>query len=82
MWRESYGPVAVDVVVEGQLLILQYSSLCKNAHSHPVPNGPFCDVAIGVAAVVRESPDPTFFGCVDELRVAPQFSARKKTDND
>ena len=73
--REFHEPVSVNVVVERQLLVLQYGPLGKNPHSHLVANGPFCDIAIGVATVVCESPDPAFFSRVDELHVAPLFSA-------
>ena len=78
MQKEAHRPVSIDVVVERQLLVLQYSPLGKNPHSHSVPDGPFCNETIGVAAVVCKPPDPAFLGRVDELRVARLYLALKK----
>lgn len=65
--RRPHPPVSIDIVVESELLVLQYGPLGKDSHSHSIPNGPFCDVTVGVAAVVRESPDSALLGGVDKL---------------
>lgn len=59
--------VPVDVIVEGQLLVLLNIALCKDAHAHPLAYSPFRNVAVGVAAVVGKAPDAAVLGCVDEL---------------
>ena len=63
----SVVSVAVYVVVEGELLALEDVSFCKDAHPHPLADDPLCDVAVWVAAVVREPTDPALLGRVEEL---------------
>jgi hypothetical protein len=69
MREVPHPPVSIDVVVERQFLVLRDSPLGKDPHPYSIPDGPFCNVAIRVTAVVREPPDPTLLGCVDELHV-------------
>lgn len=69
------APVAVDVVVERELLVLLDGALGKDAHAHLAPDGPLCDDAVWVARVVEEPPLAALLGCVDELRHARRASA-------
>lgn len=68
--RGFHQPVSIDVVIEGQFFVLRYDPLGKDPHSHSIPDGPFCDVAVGVATVIREPPDAAFLSRVDELQAA------------
>ena len=72
-----HQPVSVDVVVEGQLLVPTDGPLGENSHSNSVPDGPFCDVAVGITAVVCEPSDPAFLCRVDELHAAPYLAPIK-----
>lgn len=74
MRREIHQPVSIDVVIEGQLLVPTDGPLGENPHSNSVPDGPFCDVAVGIAAVVCEPSDPAFLRRVNELHVAPHLA--------
>ena len=66
---KSYSPVAVDVIVERELLVLLDRAIRKYAHSDVLSDGPFCDEAVRVTGMVREPADTTAFRRVDELVV-------------
>ena len=66
---KSHSPVAVDVIVERELLVLLDRAIRKYAHSDVLSDGPFCDEAIRVTGMVREPADTTAFRRVDELVV-------------
>lgn len=60
-------PVAINVVIEGQLLILLNVTFCENSHPNMLSNRPLGDVAIGTTAMIGEAPDPSALRCVDKL---------------
>ena len=60
-------PITINVVVEGDFLVLRNIPLGIDAHTHPRPNRPFCHITVRVTAVIRESPNATTSGRVDEL---------------
>lgn len=70
----SSAPIAIDIVVEGELLVLLDVSLGEDAHAHTVADRPLRDVAVGGAGMVREASDAATLGCVDEL--APKGEIR------
>lgn len=47
-WTGS-APIAIDVVVEGELLMLLDIPLGEDAHAHPVADRPLRDIAVGGA---------------------------------
>jgi len=61
------APISIDVVVEGQFLILQYMPLREDAHAHKLANCPFSDVAVGITTMVCESTNSSTLCGVDEL---------------
>ena len=70
MRPESNGyklPIAVHVVVEGQFLVHLDIAFREDAHPDVVPHSPFSDVAIGIATVICEAPDPTTLRRINEL---------------
>ena len=69
--HESWNaPIAVDVVVERQLLVSLDIPLGEDAHPHMVPHCPLRHIAVGVTAVVREPPNASAFGRIDKLAQA------------
>jgi hypothetical protein len=60
-------PVAIDVIVESELLVLLDHAVREYAHSDVLSDGPLCDVAVWVAGMVREPTDATALCRVDEL---------------
>lgn len=73
-----YIPITIDVVVEGQLLVLPDQSFRENAHPNMVSNGPLGHITIGIAAVVGESTNPTALRCVDELSPSLSHSGAQR----
>jgi hypothetical protein len=74
--RESRGiggkgrrntPIAVHIIIKCQLFVLLDIAFGEDAHTDILANSPFRDVAVGIAAVVCEAPDPPVLRCVDEL---------------
>lgn len=65
--------ISVDVVVEGQFLVLLDQAVRKDAHSNPVANGPLCDIAVRITTVVSEPTDTTALSCVDVLQTYAQY---------
>ena len=61
------SPVTINVVIEGQLLILLNVTFCENSHPNVMSNRPLRDVAIGTTAMIGEAPDPSTLRCVDKL---------------
>jgi hypothetical protein len=61
------SPIAVDVVVESQLLALENIAFGENSHPHAFAHDPFGDIAIWVTRVIEESGLTAPFGCVDIL---------------
>ena len=61
-------PITVDVVVEGQLLVLLDCAICEDAHPDAVADCPLCDIAVRVATVVGEPADSTALSGVDVLQ--------------
>ena len=61
------SPVAIDVIVKSELLVLLYRAAGEYAHSNVLSDGPLCDVAVWVAGMVREPTDTTALCRVDEL---------------
>lgn len=84
------APVAIDIVVEGELFVLLDVALCKDAHAHLAPHGPLRHDAVRVARVVQE---PTFAallrrvdklskaGSVSNLIALPKRRKRRKKDS-
>ena len=68
--QKSYSPIPIHIIIKRQLFILLHIPLRKDPHPYFRADGPFRDVAVGVAGVVREAADPAAFGGVDELQVA------------
>lgn len=66
--RESFIPIAIDVVVERQLLPLLDWAVGEDAHPDVVSNSPLRHIAVGIAAVVGEPADTATFRSVDILR--------------
>lgn len=64
---EGYVPVAINVVVECQLLILLDIAMGKDAHAHVLPHRPLSHIAIRIAAVISKSTDAATFGGIDKL---------------
>ena len=62
-----YVPISIHVVVERELLILLYPTLGEDAHPDSLSYSPFCDITIRRAGMIREAPDATPLGCVDEF---------------
>ena len=63
--RRADGRVCSDA--PGELFILLDIPLGKYAHAHFGADGPFCDVAVWIAAVVRETPFAPALRGIDEL---------------
>jgi hypothetical protein len=47
--EERNSPVAIDVIVERELLVLLDRAIRENAHSDVLSDGPLCDVAVRIA---------------------------------
>jgi hypothetical protein len=62
-----HTPIAIDIVIERQLLVLFNQAIRKYTHANMVTYGPLGYIAIGATAVVRKSADPSPFGCVNKL---------------
>ena len=62
------SPIAVDVVVERELLAGLDVPLGKDTHAYPLADGPFRDVAVGIATVVRKAADAALLRGIDELQ--------------
>lgn len=62
------APIAINVVVERQLLVHLDIALREDPHAHLTTDSPFGDDAIGVARVVEEATLSAFLRRVDELR--------------
>ncbi len=61
-------PVAIDIVVECQLLILLDTSLGKYSHPYMRTNGPLCNITVWITAVVGKTADTSAFRCIDKLK--------------
>lgn len=64
---EANEPISIHVVVESQLLVFQDISLGEYTHPNLVTHLPFCDVAVGVTAMVGETTNIAFLCRIDEL---------------
>lgn len=60
-------PITIDVVIEGQLLVLLDISTRKDTHADMLANRPFGHIAIWVTAVVGKAAFTTAFRRVNEL---------------
>lgn len=60
-------PIAIDIVVEGQFLILLDVSIRKDAHADMLANRPFGHIAIWVTTMVGKTAFTAAFRGVDEL---------------
>lgn len=63
-----YEPVAIDIVVERELLVLLDIAFGKYTHSNMSPNSPLGNIAIRIAAVVCKTSDSTALCRVYELQ--------------
>ena len=63
------SPVAVDVVVKRQLLVLPDESAREDAHAHVATDRPLGHIAVGITAVIRKPPNSTTLRRVNELRL-------------
>jgi hypothetical protein len=63
-------PIAIDVIVERQFLVLLDRAVRENAHPNVLPDRPLGDVRIRVTGMIRETADPAALRCIDELRGA------------
>lgn len=72
-----HSPIAINIVVEGQLLVLLDSPVCKYAHPDLVADGPFCNITIRITAVVGKPTDTSALSGVDKLGAR---SSAKKLD--
>ena len=69
--------ISIDVIVESQFFILLDIAFGEDAHSYPLAHDPFGDVAVRVAAVVREPADAAAFRRIDELH---KCTSRKQNE--
>jgi hypothetical protein len=63
----SIIPVAVDIIVKGELFVLLYIPFGENAHAQSIMYHPLGNVTVWIAAMIRKSADITFLSRVDEL---------------
>ena len=63
-------PIAINVIIEGQLFVLLDVAICKDAHPNMLVYRPFRHVTVRVAAMIRKAPYATTLSSVDELRVS------------
>lgn len=65
--RMQDAPVAVNIVVERQLLVHLDIALREDAHAHLAADGPLGDDAVRLARVVEEASLAAFLRGVDKL---------------
>lgn len=61
------SPITIDVIIEGQLLVLQDVPFSKDTHSNFASDLPFRHIAVGITAVISETTNITFLCRVDVL---------------
>ena len=62
-----HAPVSVYIVVERKFLELLDVTVGKDAHADMFANGPFRDVAVWTAAVIRKAANSASLRGIDEL---------------
>ena len=72
-----YSPISVDVVVEGELLVLLDKPVGENAHPDVLADGPLRNITVRVTTVVCETTDSTAFGSVNVLPKRDQEGRRR-----
>ena len=63
----SSSPITIDIIVERQFFVLKDSALCKDTHPYVVSDEPLGNVAVWIAAVIRESTDSSLPGGINKL---------------
>ena len=61
------APITIDVIVEGQPLVLLDVTIGENAHSNVSADSPLGNVAVWITAVVRKSTNAAALRRIDEL---------------